>query len=262
MKPLIVLVIGGSVLTDRTKDKPNLDLKNINVIVSEIKKAQAKKNFDLVIVHGMGSFGHPIAKEFNINKSIYDPNKLRGRSKLAKSLTKLNTDFVNILIKKGLNAIHFESSPAITDRGKIIKMRMDTVKKFLSRGFMPVLQAYPVYDKSYGISILSSDHLGPYLAKSLKAKLLIGGTSIDGVYDRDPKMPNARLLKKITPNNYQSISFFSSSYADVTGGMLRKVTEYLKVAESNVNSRIINITRTGTLSETILGKSHGTLISK
>ena len=265
-KELFILRIGGSVLTDRNKSKPNINFANINILASEIKKAKKEKDFDLLIVHGMGAFGHPIAKKFNIHKKGISPKKIKGVALLADSLRKLNSIFVSFLISKGLNTINYPSNYAITDNRKIVYMPIETIKKYLQLGFIPILYALPVYDVSNSISILSADHLAPYLAKSLKPKLLISGVSIEGVYDYNPKKnSNAKLVKKITPLTFKKLikEIGGTHYVDVTGGMVRKLTELLNVTDCGVKSRIINITRPNILSQTIIGnKNYGTLVTK
>ena len=263
-KECIVLVIGGSVLTDRKNAVANVNTQNINTIISEIKKAKQAKEFGLVIVTGMGSFGHPIAKKHGINEPLFEKSKMKGRKELITSLKKLNGIVITSLRANGIKCVSCGSIPVVTDKGKVKKINSHTLRKLLAQGYVPVLHAYPAYDKSYGLNILSSDHLGPIIAKELKCKLLIGGTSVDGVFDKDPKEPDAKLINKITPREFEQIkkAFAAPEYVDVTGGILRKVSEYMELAQSGVQSRIINLTKPNILSQTIVGKPVGTLITR
>lgn len=265
-KELFILRVGGSVLSDRRKSVPKINLANIKLIISEIKKVKKEKDFNLIIVHGMGSFGHPVAKKFDLHKTGINSKKIKGIAELTESLRKLNSIFIGLLIKDDLNAISYQTNHVITNRRKIVQMPLEPIKKYLQMGFIPVLYASPVYDISNGISILSADHLAPFLAKKLKPKLLIAGTSIEGVFDYDPnKNPNAKLVKKITSLTFKKIvkEIGSTHYIDVTGGMLRKVTELLNAVNYGVKARIVNITKPNVLSQTIIGsKNYGTLVTK
>ena len=59
---LIVLKLGGSVITEKERNlTPNLN--SIDRLAREIAEANVK---GLMIVHGGGSYGHPLAKQYNI----------------------------------------------------------------------------------------------------------------------------------------------------------------------------------------------------
>lgn len=158
-KELFILRVGGSVLSDRKESTPKINLSNIKLVISEIKKAKKEKDFNLIIVHGMGSFGHPVAKKFDLHKTGINPKKAKGVVELTESLRNLNSIFVKLLIKDGLNAISYQTNHVITNRRKIIRMPLEPIKKYLQMGLISVLYASPVYDISNGISILSADHL-------------------------------------------------------------------------------------------------------
>ena len=61
-KEIILLKFGGSLITDKRSDEPKINSANIN----SIGKILTVENYDIIIVHGAGSFGHPIAKKFGI----------------------------------------------------------------------------------------------------------------------------------------------------------------------------------------------------
>jgi isopentenyl phosphate kinase len=66
-KKLLLMKLGGSVVS--SKDKPfsyNEDL--VSVIGSAL--SQHKTEWDYVLVHGGGSFGHPLAKKHRITEGL------------------------------------------------------------------------------------------------------------------------------------------------------------------------------------------------
>ncbi|MGD8543676.1 MAG: hypothetical protein PVG48_00980, partial [Candidatus Bathyarchaeota archaeon] len=72
-----VLKLGGSVITNKEKPlTPNLSA--IKRLANEISKANVSR---LVLVHGGGSFGHPIAKQYAIEKGYKDQTQIMGFSK-------------------------------------------------------------------------------------------------------------------------------------------------------------------------------------
>ena len=56
---MFILKLGGSVITDKTKEKTFKE-KLMDDLALKIKKA----NKQLIIVHGAGSFGHILAKKY------------------------------------------------------------------------------------------------------------------------------------------------------------------------------------------------------
>ena len=65
---MIILKIGGSILTKKDSVESEIDEGNLKRIASEIKSSIDNSKKDLVIVHGAGSFGHPPAKKYKIGE--------------------------------------------------------------------------------------------------------------------------------------------------------------------------------------------------
>lgn len=74
---MIILKLGGSIITRKDKTKPTLNPANLERIAQEISVAKIKK---LIIIHGAGSFGHPYAQKYGIGSVIKNDREL-GRKK-------------------------------------------------------------------------------------------------------------------------------------------------------------------------------------
>jgi isopentenyl phosphate kinase len=61
MKELVIVKFGGSVITTKT-EKKQMNRRNLNLISNEIAVACKSTNKNLIIVHGGGSYGHPLAR--------------------------------------------------------------------------------------------------------------------------------------------------------------------------------------------------------
>ena len=71
-----ILKLGGSVITHKDKFfSPNHDN-----IVRLAKEVAISKQKSLIIVHGGGSFGHPVAKKYAISEGLKNSNQLIGFS--------------------------------------------------------------------------------------------------------------------------------------------------------------------------------------
>ena len=73
---MIILKIGGSILTKKDSDYPAVDYDNLDRIASEIEESLSEDNITgdledgLILVHGAGSFGHPPAEKYKINDGV------------------------------------------------------------------------------------------------------------------------------------------------------------------------------------------------
>jgi len=70
---MIILKLGGSLLTDKRR-KFSFRFEVMKRVAQEIKESGAR----LVVVHGGGSFGHPLAVEYKLAEGIVSEEQLRG----------------------------------------------------------------------------------------------------------------------------------------------------------------------------------------
>lgn len=242
MAELDILKIGGSVITDKTKPlSVNVDV--INNIATEMLSIKSR----VVLVHGGGSFGHPLAKKYNLSEGIQNSNQVIGIAETHQAMLNLNKILMEIFISKEIPVIPFSPHGIfLTRSGRIYIGFLEPIKKSLDVGMIPVLFGDTVHDVNQKIKILSGDQLVSYLAAKLKARRIIIGTDTDGIYTNDPKIdPKAQLIPEITPLNYKDIlrrlrSSSINNVIDVTGGMYGKIRELLRAARRGIDIYIIN----------------------
>lgn len=261
---LIILKIGGSVITDKFSKKPVVNFENLKRISKEIASVYNFQKISLILIHGAGSFGHLIVKKTGIDKGIKNKKQLNAFAETQRLQNKLNCIIAKELIKKGLPAFPFQASVgAIMKKGRLIKMDLSVIKGLLKLNIIPVLYGVPAYDTQQGCSILSGDQIAPYLAKKLKAKKIIMASDVDGVFTADPKKDkNAKQIKEINRKNFNEVRKMlgGSTSVDVTGGMLGKVLELIKIAKTGMLIQIINATKKDNIKKAFLGKRVGTII--
>jgi len=260
MKNLIILKLGGSVITDKSSEEPKALEKNIERVSKEIAEGYNDSK-SLIIIHGAGSYGHPIVKRTGIDKGIKNKRQLVDFAETQRLQNELNIIVTKHLIQKNLPAIPCQpSSFAVLENNKIKEMDLSAIRGLLEIGMIPVLYGVPAYDTNQKCSILSGDQIAPYLAKNLNASKIIHATNVDGVFTDDPfKNPNAKLIKEITKSNIEDVKkkLSGSLHTDVTGGMLRKISELLEIG---VESQIINALIPGNIVKAIKGEEIGTII--
>jgi isopentenyl phosphate kinase len=285
MKNLIIVKFGGSVITTKTERKA-INRRNLDLICNEIGIAFRESDKNLIIVHGGGSYGHPLAKRFGFRYSRQigvkeDRGKTTNRnsgdvlkhySKIKTTMEELNKKVVETLLLHETRAISFHPSDfCVTNEGNILSMFTNQIDLCLEKREIPVLHGDVVKDKTAGTVILSGDQILSYLAKEYKDILsfVVVGTDVDGVYTKDPKIePDAVKLKVITPQLFNELKLkFTTSGVDVTGGMRKKVETLLELAKDGIDSIIIDIKKKGILSNLIKegiphGFERGTIIKK
>jgi isopentenyl phosphate kinase len=264
---IIILKLGGSVITRKESPFPIINSHNLERICREIAESKPAK---LIIVHGAGSFGHPHAKKYEIGQQIKNQadfqEKRLGYSQTQNSVKELNTRVCQHLLTYGVPAITLPPSSFLLTRNKRIESAdLSIVEKYLQMGWVPVLHGDVVLDLDENIkmAVLSGDQLVKHLAQKLHPRRIILGSDVDGIYNRDPKTdPQAQLLPIV--KSFEDLeSLQGARTVDVTGGMTGKLKELLELAEMGIQSEIINADQPGLLEKALNGeKVKGTIITK
>ncbi|MBU5575427.1 MAG: isopentenyl phosphate kinase [Nitrososphaerota archaeon] len=267
MKNLIILKLGGSVITDKKSEIPKVNYEVVERLAREIFEAYSSNKFKLILIHGAGSYGHQIVKKTGIDKGIKTKEQIVAFAETQRLQNELNSIITKIMIDKGLPTIPCQaSSHAVMKSGRLIKMDIRVIKGLLKIGLIPVLYGVPAFDIEQKCSILSGDQIAPYLAKALKANKIIHGTNVNGIYTSDPNLDkNAIHIPEISEGNIDEVKKYlsGSSTVDVTGGMLGKVLETLEVAISyGIPTQIVNALDPNNIKLALLGEKIGTIIHK
>lgn len=226
MKNLILVKLGGSVITD--KNKP------YTARIDEIQKLAKKivnfknKNTDLIIGHGGGSFPHVPASKYQIQKGLINKDSLWGLSLTADAAIQINRIVVSEFLKLKMPVLSF--APLSFIYGSMIIF--DHIQKALDLGIVPVVFGDVIMNKSQGFEIYSGektlDILASKLSKKYKKIKIIYFTDTNGVYD-----DKGKTIPLITQKNFFQIKKYlrGSGNTDVTGGMIHKVEESLKLVQ-------------------------------
>ncbi len=257
-----IVKLGGSVVT--IKDKPmTADHENIRRLAEEVRAAWPTP---LVIVHGGGSFGHPVAKKYGIAEGFTSKRQVIGFTRTHQAMVALNTIIVDALLDEGIPALSMAPSSFITTHnGRIPRGDFENVGRIVVKGMLPVLYGDAVLDKTRGFSILSGDQLAVSLAVSTGASRLIFGVDVDGVYTSNPKLSSkARLIERLSFENLEGfVEIGKALTTDVTGGMLGKVSEAKAAVEAGIEVRLVNATKPGVILKALRGEPvAGTIITE
>lgn len=249
---MIIIKLGGSAITDKTQDfTPRLEV--IESAAAQISCIQEQ----VILVHGGGSYGHPLAREFELHRGFKRKNQLKGVSQTRYAMTELNQLVVSHLIMKGVPAVAVQPSACFLCENKRIKHSfLEPVKKLVELQCVPVLYGDVVTDSEMGFCILSGDQIVSHLAEKVNPKKVIFGLNVDGLYTKDPKFEDAELIREIT---FSDLNFISGEETgDVTKGMKGKLAEIMRMKGTEVN--LINLLKDKTLSKAVSDEVEGTRI--
>jgi isopentenyl phosphate kinase len=250
----IALKLGGSVLTDKSRNNFS-NTKAIKRLSQEIFSA---KNLPLFIVHGGGSFGHPLAKEYGLANGYKEENQLSGFSKTHDAMISLNKIVVESLINQGLPAFSVSpSSLILTKKGRINFFFDRILKESIKIGLIPVLFGDTVLDTCQGFAVLSGDQLVASLAIRLRAKKIILGTDVDGILTSNPKIDTcARLVRHLSLKSFHEIEkmIVKNQVPDVTGGMYGKISEMIIPVSKGIETIIVNASKPDIIRKALNGE--------
>jgi isopentenyl phosphate kinase len=277
MKELVLLKLGGSLITDKTRPyTPLLDVMD-DLSQQIVTALRSQPDLRLVVGHGAGSFGHVAASEYKTRDGYPRPSPLthrerdttednywKGFAEVWYQASSLNRYMMEALHKAGLRTIALPpSGSVIASDGQVAVWETTPIRMALAAGMVPVIFGDVVFDEVRGGTILSTENLFSYLVKAMAPdRVLLAGLE-DAVWEDFPA--RTRPINQITPDTFEEIkhSVVGSAAADVTGGMEAKVREMLDLVQENpgLKIKIFSGIQPGNLVRALLGETLGTEIS-
>lgn len=243
-KPLLVIKLGGSAVTDRS----HIYTPRIIVLAQAAKQvAEIAKKRSVVLVHGAGSYGHIPVTEYGLARGFKSAKQLRGLTVTKSKLLEWEAIFDQVFVEHRVPVAPCVASDFIVaKRGRIISVQLNSLKGWLRLGCVPTMGGDIVPDAETGFSIVSGDQLAACIATKLKASKLIFGTDVDGIFNANPKLDRkAALLRELTPSDARRLAkdAMTTTYPDVTGGMGGKMREAAAAASRGVDVYFVNLTK-------------------
>jgi isopentenyl phosphate kinase len=228
---LLFLKLGGSLITD--KNSPRTVRQDVlERICQEIHTAmQEDPGLKMIIGHGSGSFGHMAAKKYNTTQGVYSPFDWTGFAEVWHEARSLNQIVIESLFAAGVPVIAFPPSAlSLTIHGQPADWDLRTLQAALDARLIPVVNGDVTFDTELGGTILSTEDVFVHLAKRLHPRRILLAGIEPGVWADFPNC--TRLIADITPANYADVgnAIQGSISVDVTGGMMSKVNNMLKLA--------------------------------
>jgi isopentenyl phosphate kinase len=238
-RKLTVMKLGGSLLTDKSTPYTTND----EIISSSIKEIKECIDLglieDLIIVHGVGSFGHIPVLKHKLHLGFESTNQLIAMSQTQHEMNEYRLRLTKKMIENDIpvNLLH-PSSFCTSEKMKITESFLNAVKGYLSIGMIPLMGGDMLFDSKMGFSVGGGDQLMVLLAKQLSADTVLFVSDVDGIYSADPKQyEKAEFLPKIPIGILQEIidRTESSPLKDVSGAMKGKLQAILALKKQILN---------------------------
>lgn len=232
-----IVKLGGSVITVKNELRV-LRRDVVKRLFGELGKyyRENKGGCRIVVVHGGGSFGHPLVRECisrygRINEDCF--------VRATDSMDSLNSILRKYSLLENLPTVSLppRSFCAISS-GKPF-CNIENVTKLLDMGLIPFTYGDVVISDS-GFEVLSGDTLAWYIAREVNAGEILFVTDVDGLYDSDPKTnPRANKITVALADEVMEFLSESCSEVDVTGGMRKKLYEGRVLGVRGVKVKIV-----------------------
>lgn len=254
MREIILIKLGGSLITDKNKVR-TARLEIIKRLTGEIKTAW-NKGTRFLISHGSGSFGHVSAAKYGTAEGIFKKEDIYGLAVVQQDAIAINRIVNEIFLAEGLPVLSFvPSSFSLTKNKNLEAIFVGPIIEALKINALPIVFGDVILDKKRGCCIFSGEKtldnlIEPLKKAGFKIQKVIQCGDTDGVYDEQGKT-----ISKITPKSFKKLkkAVGESGSTDVTGGMIHKIEESLKMAKKGVSTQIIDGIKKRNLLKAILG---------
>jgi len=250
-KPVIIIKLGGSILTD--KNTP-YSMRNevINSLISQISdNYQISNQPKIIIIHGAGSFGHPIANSYSIQKGLNQniPNQTLGLAKTHQSVKKLNTKIVDGFLSREIPVLSLTTSSVFFQENSVLKFTgFNQIASLLELGIIPILFGDILLHDSKNFSIISGDRVIYEICKSFSSSIntkykinkIIFCFDKDGIIISSSEK-DSKIIQNIRSKDIKLLSLkkFEDSI-DVTGNIRGKLKEIKKICDLGIPVQLIN----------------------
>jgi isopentenyl phosphate kinase len=261
LRKITILKLGGSILTNKSQPY-HCELERIKQIAKEIKYCfDSQLVEELILVHGVGSFGHPPVIEHKLYLGFKNKEQLLPLSATQQKVNEFRAILSNELRNVGIpvNLMH-PSSLSVTEKGEFIEFFTEAIEGYLSLGMVPLIGGDMIFDRKMGFAVGSGDQIAVNLAKKLKASQLFFATDVEGIYDNDPRIkPDSKLITcikshDIVPFLEQMNTGLKSDASGLMKGKLKSISTLSKEIANGLDVAIFSMKNYGSLIQLLEGK--------
>lgn len=262
---LTVIKLGGALVTDKAQPftlRPVV----LQQAANEIKAClDAGLLGQLLLVHGVGSFGHPPVVQYRLHKGLQSPEQLIHLTYTQNCVLGLRQRIAEACHQAGLAVATILPSSCVTADGFVATTHFyDAIAGFLRLGMIPLLGGDVLADRQVGFAVYGGDTLAVDLARHFGATRLIFATAVDGIYAQDPaQFPTAQRLPQVSLRGLgRGVAHLDRQQArDASGAMAGKldaVQPAVEAIEGGMQVHVLSMLQAGNLRDLLSGQAVGT----
>lgn len=237
----------------RKRGEPRLRPKVLDRLATELVAAEVP----VVLLHGAGSFGHPAARRFGLNRApgAGDPpaSRARGAAIVSAEVRRLHHRVLQALLDAGGRPWSVPAATVARQRAGILDQFEDRpFRDALDAGLVPVSFGDVVHDAEWRFSILSGDTVAVALARRLRARRVVFVSDVEGIY-RTPGGGRGSVAPMVTRELVATLGEGTRG-PDVTRGIRGKAEAMLAIAEAGCDAGLISGLTDGALSRALRGE--------
>ncbi|MDA4134250.1 MAG: isopentenyl phosphate kinase [Thaumarchaeota archaeon] len=243
-KRAVVVKLGGSIISESKTKRFSYRAET----VTSLARAISNSGLDVIVVHGGGAFGHPVAKEYGLSSRHAKPSP-EGVSETRRAMFDLNARVCDSFIAGGLHPYTFSPFPVLAAAGR---KGARWLRQTMAAGLTPVTFGDVVNDGT-GFRILSGDTIALLLSRMLGAERCVFVMDVDGI------MGPGGLLRSLDKEGARDLNLSPSD--DATGGIALKLREAVKMASAGTEVAFVSGFRPAEFSKALKGlRFHGTTV--
>lgn len=259
----IILKFGGSIITQKFSGRPQIKKAIVWRLAKELKQfIQRSPKTKIVLLHGAGSFGHPLVLRYQLLKHPLAGSRLLGFAETVRSMRHMANLLTDIFKAAKLPVLPLQASAVLNEKGgAMFLFDLQHIKQILVAGFIPLLGGDMGLTKRNQAIVVSADRLAVLLGKALPNSRIIFATNVDGVFDKFPPSDNREPYSFLSRKNLKQLlgkMTEQKNKYDTTGGMVGKLRTLLSLQGREVI--IFNGLQPGALFKALSGKPVGTLL--
>lgn len=232
--PLVLVKVGGSLLSHKRRPGPPAFRSSVALrLARELAEATPRRSPRLLLVHGAGSFGHPLALRHRVGRRRIPAAQVPGVARaVQESVDGLRSRFVASTLPAGLPLVALPLRWLVRPGGFSLDAR--PLRMLLDLGLVPATGGDVVPDPRLGLRVMSGDEILYRLSRALRPVRVLFATDVDGVLDggrpvASLSIAQARALRpKVPPGD------------DASGAMRGKLEWALRIADAGVPVALVN----------------------
>lgn len=248
---------GGSLITNKASSSvPSFDADQANRLAREWARGKANKHPG-ILVHGAGSFGHPLALLHRVGERKLAGAQLRNAVvAIRHSVQRLQAHVVDTLVQAEVPALGVPLASFVKVTGERVVLDAAALQAYTDQGFVPVTGGDVVLHPKRGAVIMGGDEVMHRLARAMRPKCAVWATDVDGV------LVDGQLVADLSLEAARRTARRIQKGDDATGGMRGKLEWAMRTQSLGIEVLIVNGTKQGRFRDAIAGKrTPGTRLS-